>query len=94
MFNICELLVHYSRPLFILVLPLAWQCVNIIIDRATEANSAANIAVAKTKLTLPVLAIGSEAFIGKEVKNQMEKVAERVQYQELKFGHPLCGGVS
>jgi hypothetical protein len=59
-------------------------------DRATEANVAANKAAAQTKLTLPVLAIGSEAFIGKEVKNQMENVAEKVQYQELKFGHQLA----
>lgn len=39
---------------------------------------------------MPVLAIGSDAFIGKEVGNQMEKVARKVEYQELKFGHQLA----
>ena len=39
---------------------------------------------------MPVLAVGSQAFIGKEVKNQMDKVADNVQYQELKFGHQLA----
>jgi len=39
---------------------------------------------------LPVLAVGSEVFIGKEVKNQMEKIAEKVEYQELKFGYQLA----
>ena len=41
-------------------------------------------------LELPVLAVGSEAFIGKEVEKQMEKVAREVKYQELKFGHQLA----
>jgi hypothetical protein len=39
---------------------------------------------------MPVLAAGSETFIGKEVKNQMERVAENVVYEELKFGHQLA----
>lgn len=39
---------------------------------------------------MPVLAVGSEAFIGKEVGKQMEKVASKVDYQELKFGHQLA----
>lgn len=39
---------------------------------------------------MPVLAVGSEAFIGKEVGKQMEKVARNVEYQELKFGHQLA----
>jgi hypothetical protein len=41
-------------------------------------------------LTLPVLAVGSEAFIGEEVKRQMERVADNVEYKELKFGHQLA----
>ena len=32
----------------------------------------------------------SEAFLGKEVKNQMEKVAEKVEHRELKFGYQLA----
>ncbi len=39
---------------------------------------------------MPVLAVGSEAFIGKEVGRQMEKVARKVEYRELKFGHQLA----
>ncbi len=39
---------------------------------------------------MPVLAVGSEAFIGKEVGRQMEKVACKAEYQELKFGHQLA----
>ena len=39
---------------------------------------------------MPVLAVGSEAFIGKDVEKQMEKVAGTVEYQELKFGHQLA----
>ncbi|KAK4687556.1 hypothetical protein P7C73_g2566, partial [Tremellales sp. Uapishka_1] len=60
------------------------------IYRATELNSTANVVAAKTKLTIPVLAVGSRAFIGKEVKIQMDKVADNVQYQELDFGHQLA----
>ena len=50
----------------------------------------ANKEAAKNKLKMPVLAVGSQAFIGKEVKNQMDKVAGNVQYRELKFGHQLA----
>jgi hypothetical protein len=39
---------------------------------------------------MPVLAVGSRAFIGKEVKVQMDRVAESVQYAELKYGHQLA----
>ena len=39
---------------------------------------------------MPVLAVGSQAFIGKEVKNQMERVADDVHYEELNFGHQLA----
>lgn len=39
---------------------------------------------------MPVLAVGSQAFIGKEVKTQMDNVADNVQYQELRYGHQLA----
>lgn len=39
---------------------------------------------------MPVLAVGSEAFIGKEVGKQIEKVASQVEYHELRFGHQLA----
>lgn len=42
------------------------------------------------KLTLPVLAIGAESFIGMEVKRQMERVAENVTYAEFEYGHQLA----
>ncbi|KAG4419734.1 hypothetical protein IFR04_007141 [Cadophora malorum] len=60
------------------------------IYRATEPNLKANTETAKTKLKLPLLAVGSQAFIGEEVKRQMERVANNVEYQELKFGHQLA----
>jgi len=59
-------------------------------DRATELNVKQNREAAKSKLEMPVLAVGSEAFIGKEVGKQMEQVARKVEYQELKFGHQLA----
>jgi pimeloyl-ACP methyl ester carboxylesterase len=60
------------------------------IYRATEANVRQNREAAKKKLTMPVLAVGAESFIGKEVKNQMDQVAEKVTYAEFKFGHQLA----
>jgi pimeloyl-ACP methyl ester carboxylesterase len=60
------------------------------IYRATEKNVAANTKSAEQVLEMPVLAVGSEAFIGKEVHEQMKRVAKDVQYQELKFGHQLA----
>ncbi|KAL2010216.1 hypothetical protein VTN00DRAFT_6023 [Thermoascus crustaceus] len=48
-------------------------------------------AARKKKLTIPVLAIGAESFIGKEVKNQMDRVAENVTYREFTYGHQLAG---
>ncbi|KKA25686.1 hydrolase or acyltransferase of alpha/beta superfamily [Rasamsonia emersonii CBS 393.64] len=47
-------------------------------------------AAARTKLTVPVLAIGAESFIGREVKRQMERVAQNVQYAEFDYGHQLA----
>ena len=42
------------------------------------------------KLTLPVLAVGSEHFIGDEVERQMNIVAENVQSETLPWGHQLA----
>lgn len=60
--------------------------------RETEANVRDNKKSAQTKLTLPVLAIGSKDFIGAEVKSQMEAVCQKdsVTYKELDFGHQLA----
>jgi hypothetical protein len=44
-----------------------------------------NMEVFQKEVQLPVLPVGSEAFIGKEVKEQMKKVAENVRYRELKY---------
>ena len=62
------------------------------IYRETEANVRDNKKSAETKLTLPVLAVGSKDFIGEEVKKQMEAVCQEgvVTYQELSFGHQLA----
>jgi pimeloyl-ACP methyl ester carboxylesterase len=61
------------------------------IYRATEVNVREMRRQAeKKKLTMPVLAVGAESFIGKEVKRQMENVAEMVTYVEFKFGHQLA----
>ena len=49
-----------------------------------------NREAAKIKLGMPVLAVGSQAFIGKQVKIQMDKIADNVQYQELPYGHQLA----
>lgn len=59
-------------------------------DRATESNVKQNREAAKKELEMPVLAVGSEAFIGREVGKQMEKVARKAEYQELRFGHQLA----
>lgn len=51
---------------------------------------AANRKAAEKKLNMPVLAIGSRAFIGREVERQMQNVAEKVSYKELNYGHQLA----
>ena len=84
MFNICMWNLIHTTPVPVNGFGL------ILLDRATERNMTANKEAAKNKLRMPVLAVGSQAFIGKEVKNQMDKVADNVQYQELKFGHQLA----
>jgi hypothetical protein len=45
---------------------------------------------AETKVKPPVLSVRSKDLISKEVKKQMEYVAENVEYQELNFGHYLA----
>jgi hypothetical protein len=59
------------------------------IYRATVENVRLNKESAKMNLSCPVLAVGSEDFIGKEVHKQMEQIVEEVQYEELDFGHQL-----
>jgi hypothetical protein len=53
-------------------------------DRATESNVRGNKESAQTKLKLPVLAVGSRDFIGKEVKKRKEYVAENVERTRLR----------
>lgn len=48
------------------------------IYRATVEKVRLNKESAKTKLSCPVLAVGSKNSIGKEVHRQMERVAEEV----------------
>lgn len=44
----------------------------------------------ETKLKMPVIAIGSEYFVGAESKREMELVAENVSYVEIDCGHSLA----
>jgi pimeloyl-ACP methyl ester carboxylesterase len=39
---------------------------------------------------MPVLAVGSEYFIGTEVKNQMDRVSDNVKYVQLDCGHSMA----
>ena len=66
----------------------------VIPDRATGENVQDNKESAQTKLKLSVLAVGNKDFICKEVKKQMEYVAENVEYQELNFGRRVSGAIS
>jgi len=81
MFNICTSLLTLS---FVKIPNLSTA------DRATEANVKQNREAAMTKVKMLVTMVGSEAFIGKEVKYQMEKVAQNVVYVEFKFGYQLA----
>jgi pimeloyl-ACP methyl ester carboxylesterase len=45
---------------------------------------------AQEKLQMPVMAVGSEYFIGEENRRQMERVAESVQYVQLDCGHSMA----
>lgn len=58
--------------------------------RATFKNIKDDEEWAKSKLPMPVLAVGSEYFIGTEVKNQMERVSDNVRYVELDCGHSMA----
>jgi pimeloyl-ACP methyl ester carboxylesterase len=62
----------------------------LAVYRATLEDGVQNRENAKTKLQMPVLAIGSEHFIAKEVKRQMENVASNVEFVELGYGHQLA----
>lgn len=85
MFNICERPAPVS-PVFEAKLWLTLPSQ----DRATELNVKQNREAAKRELEMPILAVGTEAFIGKEVGKQMQQVARKVEYRELKFGHQLA----
>jgi pimeloyl-ACP methyl ester carboxylesterase len=58
--------------------------------RETFKNIEDNTRWAESKLPMPVLAVGSEYFIGKEVKNQMDRVSDNVKYVELDCGHSMA----
>jgi pimeloyl-ACP methyl ester carboxylesterase len=44
----------------------------------------------ETKLKMPVIAVGSEYFVGAESKREMDLVAENVSYVEIDCGHSLA----
>ncbi|MHC6591570.1 alpha/beta fold hydrolase [Arthrobacter sp. C152] len=60
------------------------------IYRATLEDAEQNFEAAKTKLTMPVLAVGSEYFIGADNERQMREVAEDVRGVILPWGHQLA----
>ncbi|WP_082803614.1 alpha/beta fold hydrolase [Kocuria palustris] len=60
------------------------------IYRATLDDADQNREAAKTKLTMPVLAVGSEYFIGADTERQMREVAEDVRGVLLPWGHQLA----
>jgi len=60
------------------------------IYRATLEDADQNREAAKTKLTMPVLAVGSEYFIGADNERQMREVAEDVRGVILPWGHQLA----
>ncbi|GAC1396729.1 MAG: alpha/beta fold hydrolase [Chloroflexota bacterium] len=60
------------------------------IYRATLIDAEQNRESAKTKLKMPVLAVGSEYFIGKDNERQMREVAENVRSVSLPWGHQLA----
>jgi pimeloyl-ACP methyl ester carboxylesterase len=60
------------------------------IYRATLEDAEQNHEAAKTKLTMPVLAVGSEYFIGADNERQMREVAEDVRGVILPWGHQLA----
>ena len=58
--------------------------------RATFENIDLDKRWAEQKLSMPVLAVGSQYFIGEENRRQMERVAENVRYVELDCGHSMA----
>ncbi len=60
------------------------------IYRATLASGHQNKEAAKTKLKMPVLAVGSQYFIGADNERQMREVAEDVRGVILPRGHQLA----
>lgn len=62
----------------------------LAIYRATLDDADQNKESAKTKLTMPVLAVGSEYFIGEDNERQMREVAEDVSAVILPWGHQLA----
>lgn len=60
------------------------------IYRATLDDADQNHESAKTKLTMPVLAIGSEYIIDADNERQTRQVAENVTAAILPWRHPLA----
>jgi pimeloyl-ACP methyl ester carboxylesterase len=60
------------------------------IYRATLEDAVQNREAAKTKLKMPVLAVGSQYFIGADNERQMHEVAEDVRGVILPRGHQLA----
>jgi pimeloyl-ACP methyl ester carboxylesterase len=60
------------------------------IYRATLDDADQNREAAKTKLTMPVLAVGSEYFIGADNERQMHEVADDVRGAIFPWGHQLA----
>lgn len=60
------------------------------IYRATLEDAEQNREAAKTKLPMPVLAVGGKEFIGEDNERQMKEVAEDVRGAILPWGHQLA----
>ena len=60
------------------------------IYRATLDDADQIREVSKNKLKMPVLAVGSEYFIGKDNERQMRELAEDVSAVILPWGHQLA----
>ena len=60
------------------------------IYRATLDDADQNKKSAMTKLQMPVLAVGSQYFIGEDNERQMREVATNVEAAILPWGHQLA----
>ncbi len=60
------------------------------IYRATLEDAEQNREAAKTKLPMPVLAVGGKDFIGEDNERQMREVAEDVRGVIFPWGHQLA----